>query len=288
MDPKNELTLLKSKIDLISSQYETNFKDIEEREARLRKIGEKVNEILHSKGNYIVKLNVGGQIFMTRVSTLLSNSTNDTLFHELFSSFSNNSEEVFIDRSPVLFSFILDFLRTKNINTKRLRKEELFDEFRAEAEYYGITDIINQFGAKKNLGSVTEVKFTKVEVNRWYNNSTEYGSGPNDLMNKNLNRAFLTDSPGVITVHFDNEVEFEEMEVGGFTGDGDWVLANGWGCGAKILTSVDGNTWELVGILPTGFGERIIPATVKRSSARYLKLQHHTWMAIGYLNIKPL
>ncbi|KAJ8899864.1 hypothetical protein K2173_019567 [Erythroxylum novogranatense] len=80
-----------------------------------------------------IKLNVGGKLFETTVSTLQSGGP-DSLLAALSSRPSN--EPVFIDRDPEIFSVLLSLLRSNRLpsTARRFSKQELSDE----ALYYGI------------------------------------------------------------------------------------------------------------------------------------------------------
>lgn len=69
---------------------------------------------------------------------------NDTFFTSLLSgrisSLRDESGAIFIDRDPTLFSIILNFLRTKDIDTKLCDIRQL----RHEAEYYNIAPLIKR------------------------------------------------------------------------------------------------------------------------------------------------
>ncbi|KAL6986627.1 Protein ENDOPLASMIC RETICULUM-ARRESTED PEN3 [Sarracenia purpurea var. burkii] len=84
-----------------------------------------------------IKLNVGGKLFETTVSTLQSGGP-DSLLAALSNRPAQNSqsEPVFIDRDPEIFSVLLSLLRSNRLpsTARRFTKQELADE----ASYYGI------------------------------------------------------------------------------------------------------------------------------------------------------
>jgi len=217
---------------------------------------------------------------MTKLKVLLKSS--NSLFHKLFVDEKlDTSKELFIDRPPTLFVYILDYLRTGEVNKKRLKLKEMYKTFKKEVEYYGISELTK----KKN--KIEDLKFTQLEVSGYYNNSTAYGSNPRVLHDKNLNTAILTAGSGqdFIIIHFNKEVTFRKMSIGGFTGDSQWSNTNGWGTGAIIFSSKDKNDWKQIGVIPSGFGGGIIEFNVTSNTAMYLKFQHSSWMAIGYVGI---
>lgn len=91
----------------------------------------------------IVKLNVGGKLFLTSSQTLTMYS--HTFFSSLLSGrFSSTKDEqgaYFIDRNGEIFGVILDFMRTgeflvpQNIDIRMVERE---------ARYYGLDDLVSQ------------------------------------------------------------------------------------------------------------------------------------------------
>ncbi|XP_055902854.1 BTB/POZ domain-containing protein KCTD3 isoform X1 [Eupeodes corollae] len=95
-----------------------------------------------SHGSEIINLNVGGQRFSTSRQTLTW--IPDTFFTALLSgrisSLRDENGAIFIDRDPFLFSVILNYLRTKDIDISKCDVRAL----RHESEYYGITPLIKR------------------------------------------------------------------------------------------------------------------------------------------------
>lgn len=113
----------------------------------------------------IVHLNVGGHRFSTSRQTLTV--VPDTFFTALLSgripTLKDETEALFIDRDPRLFSYILNYLRNRSVSLhpnalswKRTDSnfpgneemgglsEEILHEIRNEAEYYGISPLVKQ------------------------------------------------------------------------------------------------------------------------------------------------
>ncbi|KAL7582429.1 hypothetical protein Lser_V15G42776 [Lactuca serriola] len=82
-----------------------------------------------------IKLNVGGKLFETTISTLRSGGP-DSLLAALSNRQVQSSNPVFIDRDPEIFSVLLSLLRTNRLpsTSRRFTDQELSDE----ASYYGI------------------------------------------------------------------------------------------------------------------------------------------------------
>ena len=92
-------------------------------------------------------------------------------------------------------------------------------------------------------------------------------------------------SPGWIIIEFNNEWEFEEIEIGGYNGDTSlWRASNG--SNATIFTSKDKTTWTSVGNIPSGYGASIIDVKLQRSFAKYIKFVGTSYLGIGFLEIK--
>ncbi|KAA8516315.1 hypothetical protein F0562_016608 [Nyssa sinensis] len=90
---------------------------------------------LGSQPNDRIKLNVGSKLFETTVSTLQSAGP-DSLLAALSNRPRLDSNPVFIDRDPEIFSILLSVLRTNRLpsTARRFTKQELAEE----ASYYGI------------------------------------------------------------------------------------------------------------------------------------------------------
>ncbi|XP_042884715.1 SH3KBP1-binding protein 1-like isoform X5 [Penaeus japonicus] len=90
----------------------------------------------------IINLNVGGQRFSTSRHTLTW--VPDTFFTSLLSgrisTLRDESGAIFIDRDPSLFSTILNYLRTRDLNISIVDISAL----RHEAEYYGIAPLVKR------------------------------------------------------------------------------------------------------------------------------------------------
>ncbi|PIA61611.1 hypothetical protein AQUCO_00300851v1 [Aquilegia coerulea] len=89
----------------------------------------------HSQRQDRIKLNVGGKLFETTISTLLSAGP-DSLLAALSARERDNENPVFIDRDPEIFSVLLYLLRTSHLpsTARRFSKQELTEE----ALYYGV------------------------------------------------------------------------------------------------------------------------------------------------------
>jgi hypothetical protein len=109
----------------------------------------------------IIELNVGGSVYCTTISTLLSekNSLFETLINKETEQVKDSNNRYFIDRDGPLFNYILDYLRNKLlfvppdnlIETNRLK---------IEAEYYKLDDMVKLLN-EKNISSLMPTALKK-------------------------------------------------------------------------------------------------------------------------------
>jgi hypothetical protein len=141
---KDNLLGLKEKLELLEKEIETKQVTQSDTEKKMKDLDQKINEIV-SGSEEIINLNVGGKIFKTKLSTLVS--FKDSLFYRLVGNIEKHNipKEIFIDRSYTHFPKILDYLRTKQLSLKGFKKwdrEDLLEEL----AYYGLDE---QFKSKK-------------------------------------------------------------------------------------------------------------------------------------------
>jgi hypothetical protein len=283
---KATLSELKSKLDFLEKTMAESTENVEKTDGQqslTQNYEKRIKEIVEIKPEEIIRINVGGKRFATRLTTLMS--VKDNLFHKMvLSKKFDFSKEIFIDRSPEYFPMILDYLRNKKFDMKKLNKDQLL-EIKEEIIYYELLEIEAMFN---NLNEL--VTYVKLENTKSYSDSTGQvgGNDPMFLLDKNLNTGICTDNGGAIILELSKECEFEEIDIGGYIGKADWVLSDGYGSGANILTSVDRVKWTIVGTIPTGFGTSIVSTKVIRSKAKYIKMEHHSWIGLGYFKIKNL
>jgi hypothetical protein len=276
---KDDLSLLKSRLESIETQIEGQMKDLQTREEKWQKMEEQVKEII-SKENEIVKLNVGGKRFATRTETLLK--IKDTLFYKMILSKKFDlRDEIFFDRSPKIFPYLLDYLRYGTINYKRFSKDEM-EELKVEAEYFEFGDILSYLEER-----MKEVEIVKMEFSGpyYYSNIIVGTNNHEDLKDRSMTKGICATTPGWITFELNNEWEFDEIEVGGYNGNATyWYNANG--AGATIQTSNDKVNWKNVGTVPSNYGTQPVTVKLTKSSGKYLKFTHNSYLGLGFLNIK--
>eukprot|EP01117_Protostelium_nocturnum_P013079 TRINITY_DN4855_c0_g1_i2.p1 TRINITY_DN4855_c0_g1~~TRINITY_DN4855_c0_g1_i2.p1 ORF type:complete len:199 (+),score=50.97 TRINITY_DN4855_c0_g1_i2:26-598(+) len=110
----------------------------------------------------MVTINVGGELFVTTIDTLVKG---DTMLSKMFGGdFSNGKDEdgnVFIDRDGSNFRLILNFLRSGRIVLPQQRN--ILDELLIEADYYQIIELKNLIESK--IQKETRVQYCKVLCN---------------------------------------------------------------------------------------------------------------------------
>lgn len=124
------------------------------------------------QGGSIIRINVGGQVFTTTKPTLLK--IPGTLLYEIATNTGNArflprdpKGNFFVDRSPLMFEHILDYLRNGELyipNTSEERRLMV-----SEAEYYRITPIIRKLkGAPMDSALGLNDDFTRT-LTEWCN-----------------------------------------------------------------------------------------------------------------------
>lgn len=111
--------------------------------------------------NRRVKIDVGGRIFETTISTLESAGENSLLAR---SALSRDSEEIFFDRDPHLFAILLGVLRTGKLSASTWEKfdsEALIEE----ASYYGILEPVKKAMAPAALDGIDVERVSMVIPN---------------------------------------------------------------------------------------------------------------------------
>ncbi|KAH9257351.1 hypothetical protein BASA81_004508 [Batrachochytrium salamandrivorans] len=88
----------------------------------------------------VITLNVGGTLFTTTRYTLCRDR--NSFFAALFSGRWNDGDAVvFIDRSPLVFPIILDYLRGMELEVEFLTKRE-FKYLQSDADFYGLDGLV--------------------------------------------------------------------------------------------------------------------------------------------------
>jgi hypothetical protein len=274
---RDQLKALKNKLNTLEDDFTTQLIEVSQRSEVWYKRDEEISNILKND-NPTVVLNVGGQIFQTKLETLLQ--IKDTMFYRLILSKQlDYKREIFIDRNYQNFKYIISYLRNKKLNTDKFTSK-LMDEINDEAKFYEITELVELLDETKR-----EITFIKFECNGQY--STAGTHKLEDITNyedKSMMKGICVNSPGWIIFELNREADFEEIEVGGWKGNsGLWSSSNG--SASTILTSCDKNTWTTIGTIPTNFGNAICKVNCLNARGRYIKLQSTGYLGVGYFRV---
>lgn len=277
---KTEILEKKEKLDKLEKELEEQINSLADKEAKYQEVCANADKIKAEKGEELVNFNVSGRLFTTKIKTLLN--IRDTFFYKLVLSGDFDFKETLdFDRNPRFFLMVLDYLRYRNLDIKRLNKEDKAD-LRFEAQYFEVTELCNQLGEFNAKLEIIEFEYS----GKYAYKDKVAGTGRlEDLTDKSLKKGICANSPGWITFTLNDEFVIKEVDVGGFCGNNSlWNPANGEG--ATIQTSVDKVNWKTVGAIPNGFGSEIKTCFLTKSSAKYIKFTSTTYMGIGYLSIR--
>jgi len=278
---KGDLKGLKDRLQIIETDFQEKLSDVEKKNEKYSAIDKQIANLL-TKSNPLICLNVGGKIFKTKLSTLLSEK--DTYFYFIISQRLENNEkiddEMFFDRSYANFDYFMDYLRTKRFSLGGSTRGDLEDLY-ADAIFYGFSVIVSQIEELMMECTLVNMDGSSAKY------STCGSHDVKDLADKDLNKGITVMSPYTIIIEFNMTQTFNQIEVGGFNGDNNnFGVTNG--SNAQIFVSSDKVNWgSEVGKLPSDYGNQIQTVTLNMTvTAKYIKFQHNTYLGMGYLNIK--
>jgi len=270
---------LKGSLLGIELDLQNQMSDLEKLEEKWKIMDEEASDLARTS-TQVVTLNIGGVTFQTNVSTLLD--LKDNIFYKLILSKTFDlSKEIYFDRSPKYFSFLLDYLRYKKLDLKTFNTDQQL-ELLEEARYYELGELIDLFS---NI--TKKIEFIKLEVSAYFTISgLMVGTGKlEDLSDRSQTKGICTHFAGWIIIELNNDWEFSEIEIGGFKGQTNNFSAEN-GANAQIQTSLNKVTWNNVGTIPSGFGSAIKTVKLTTSTARYIKFTSNGHIGLGFLEIK--
>jgi len=278
---KGDLKGLKDRLQIIETDFQEKLSDVEKKNEKYSAIDKQIADLL-TTSKHLISINIGGKIFKTKLSTLLSEK--DTYFYYIIAKRLENNEkvddEMFFDRSYDKFDYFMDYLRTKRFSLSGSTRGDL-QELLDDATFYGFSVISSQI---EEL--MQECTFVNMD-----GSSAKYSTcgshDVKDLADKDLNKGITVMSPYTIIIEFNMTQTFNQIEVGGFNGDNNnFGVTNG--SNAQIFVSSDKVNWgSEVGKLPSDYGNQIQTVTLNKTvTAKYIKFQHNTYLGMGYLNIK--
>lgn len=277
---RNDLIDLKSKLENIEVNLHDRMNHLDERAQKWSKIDEEIEQIIKTK-DVIIRFNIGGKKFSTSLETLAKKK--DSLFYKIIGSKSFDlNKEIYIERSPIYFADILEFLRFGLFNQKQYSTYDL-TEILLESEYYELSDLSDILKE-----SLRDIKIISYEFSGPYN----YGSNIGIIGNNTIDRiedqslmfGVVSNYPGWITFELNAECEFEELDIGGYRGNPNYFAQN-HGVSANISVSTDNQTWMMTSAtIPSGFGDEVKRVRFnQRMRARYVKFHGNAYIGIGYL-----
>jgi len=274
---RDQLKALKNKLVTLESDFTNQLIEVSAKAEKWYKRDEEVANILKID-NPTISLNIGGQIFQTKLETLLQ--IKDTLFYRLILSKQLDfKREIFIDRHYQNFQYIISYLRNKKLNTSKFTTKQM-DELYEESQFYEITELTDLLDEEKR-----EITFVKFEFSGQYSTAgTNKLEDINNFEDRTQMKGICAISPGWIIFELNREVEFDELEIGGWKGNsGIWASSNGQG--SQILVSNDKTTWINIGTIPNDYANQIKKVKVTNSRAKFVKLQGTGYLGVGYFRI---
>lgn len=271
---KEELSKLKTRLETIDFQITSQTNEINSREENMNKTDKTLSFIENSQGDRL-KLNVGGTIFTTSLYTI--NQIPNSLLSRLINTGRIDiKEEIFIDRSPRVFSQILDFYRYSKIDYVNLTKEERI-LLKDDAEYYNITEIsmyLNEI--------LKEPEIVTGEKEDYIVNDCIIGNNDYKRLNLKENQEGIC-SKGNVFLELNAEYDLISLVIRGYDGNNEnWFNENG--AGSKIYLSTDNKTWKECGKVPSGFGKEEKEVEFKKGvKGRYVKIVSKTYVGLSYL-----
>lgn len=278
---KDELFLIKSKLELLEKELTDQMMHLEIEADKWAKYDEGAVKLISKEKNKIIKFDIGGEIFHTKLETILS--IKDTLFYRLLLSNKLDIDKcIFIDRDPNYFNYILSFIRNKKVNLNNLNINEL-KCLKKDVEFYQISDL------EKILEEcLIQVYFVSFSVNSNYvSGNTTLGSQDvtdlNNFEDKTQTKGICASYNGWIILELNRVVEFDSIEIGGYKGNiALWAPSNGQN--STVYTSLDNVTYFEVGTVKGNYSE-INKVILNKSKAKYIKFSNSTYIGIGYLKI---
>jgi len=278
---KNDIFQIKTRLTTVEEDLKLKIYALSIKEEKWVEF-DSVAERMKKDANIIVKFNICGKKFMTRIQTLLD--TKDTLFYKLLISGEISlDQEIFFDRDPKYFSIILDYLRTKRINLKRFSSQEI-KSLRNEVIYFEIGELLELIGNEP-----TNLEFESFDFSGAYvvSGITIGTNKVEDLTDISCMKGICTKCPGSITINLNKEAHISSLEIGGFRGNTTyWSCENG--AYASIKVSSDKINWTPIGQIPSGYGSSIKTVSFTKTLVKYIKFEYNSYLGIGYLNLKQI
>lgn len=276
------LITINDKLAAFEPYLTAQTKELDSKGIRWFQYDSKKEDLLQKNPNLILTINIGGKKFYITLKTILNNPDN-VFFNLIITEQWNIKDELFIDRSYTYFNVVISYLRNGVVDLSLYSDEEI-PSIKKEAEYYmieGLIDLLANYVAK--------IVFVSFEFSGEYRSGNQ-SAGTNNIDDLNdeedrtMMKGICTGYPGWIIIELNREVEFEEIEIGGFRGNTN-LYASSNGSGAQIMTSLDKTNWTTVGSINASYANSPYIHKVTSSRAKYLKFSHNSYIGIGYLRI---
>ena len=171
-------------------------------------------------------------------------------------------------------------IKNSNLSESIVKKKLIDDD---DHELYLIKDNIDKnINIKKSIN-----KIISFEVNSVYIWKGELAGERNleALGDTTLMRGICSDKPGMILLELDKNYTITSFQVGGYNGKPK-IWANVNGQGAQIYVSTDKLNWNLVGKIPSNFGNKITNIQVTGNVyGKYVRFNHTSYLGLGYFSI---
>lgn len=242
-------------------------------------IDKEINILIKKNFANIIRLNIGGKIFIIQLAELLS--IKDTLFYKIYYFNKNDfDKEIFFDRSPQLFPFLLNYLKYKTIDYDLLSLQEL-KELKIEAEYYEINNIITYIDSRP-----LELKIIQANWRESYSPSDRLGKNIlQDLIDKNRSKGYQLFRKCSIIFELNYEwridkIYYASLNTGNYYNPDNFKV--------RIKISSNNLTWETLSYLPTSIKDNTIMIKCNGEKGKYIKFTSKYDLGLGYLEIKPV
>eukprot|EP01089_Gocevia_fonbrunei_P005933 TRINITY_DN1642_c0_g2_i1.p1 TRINITY_DN1642_c0_g2~~TRINITY_DN1642_c0_g2_i1.p1 ORF type:complete len:297 (+),score=50.54 TRINITY_DN1642_c0_g2_i1:441-1331(+) len=277
-------------------KLETEKKEWEELKKQEREAFEKEKEnwaVVEKKLNKSqieqrIKLDIGGSLHTTSLGTLLSQQGSffEAMFSGRWDTKSDQDGIYFIDRDPLMFNHLLNFLRegTLDIDLETLTQYE-FKKLRKDAEYYqldALIPVLDLHEINKPAKSARGIPWTLSMSNQCtgppniyealISNDPRYGAGTTKTNNEWIQATF-TEPVFVETIKLHS--------ARGMTGGWDVRHLNG----ARLEYSLDGTNWTIATTV-AGVKELELYSLPVGRKAKYWKFTKSGYFGIGILRFE--
>lgn len=304
---------LKDKLVSLENNYDHKLKELEQRESKETRLDSKLKEIITLQ-NDIITFNISGE-YIQISKQLINNTPYDNIFRDVISSMEDMGRDleeiqnVFIDRNPKGFFYILEIMR-KGFN-QLLRSESIesslklprninHEAFLEDVQFYFKQDgdkVLDDFGFFYNKDKVRVELNSSGDLIIKYTLSSEL---PNDMLTPyrahNIRDIKKQSSHKAFFVNYDSNIVFElseihmisQIEVKPFTFDMDcWYP--GEGAGTFVFSSLDNVEWDFLNAIPDDYGiehDNTYLINFDRRMAKYIKFQTGDYtLSIAYMKI---